>query len=165
MRIDCSESRLMKIIEIMKKSEYGIHDLSLNKSSKKEYCRMNMPLELGIDFGLKSSGNDQLSTKSMLILEKKKNEYDKYISDLSGNDIFAHENKTDKLVEIVRDWLVEAKATKERKGSKEIWNDYNDFNSYIWSVREKQGYSTPKDKNYMPTNEMLEQLENWLSKT
>lgn len=47
---DSKSSRLQRIIELMKESKYSVHDLSkLMSEKRKEYYRMNMPFELGLD--------------------------------------------------------------------------------------------------------------------
>lgn len=56
---DSGEVRLKKITEIIKSCKSSIHDLSLVKAKKaKEFARMNMPFELGIDYGLRKSGTN-----------------------------------------------------------------------------------------------------------
>ena len=51
-RTDSAESRLEKIKELIRSSKYSIHDLSRCQSSgPREHYRMNMPFELGLDFG------------------------------------------------------------------------------------------------------------------
>lgn len=66
---DSGQIRLEKITNIIKSCKYGIHDLSIVKSTKaKEFARMNMPFELGIDYGLRVSDVSPLSTKQFLIL-------------------------------------------------------------------------------------------------
>lgn len=49
---DSGPSRLDKIIQLISESKYSIHDLSrLQSKSANEYNRLNMPFELGIDYG------------------------------------------------------------------------------------------------------------------
>jgi len=51
-RSDSGESRLSKIAELVAESKYSIHDLSRLKAPKAGALqRMNMPFELGIDYG------------------------------------------------------------------------------------------------------------------
>ncbi len=51
-RFDSAETRIEKILELILASRYAIHDLSRLKSTKKnEFYRLNMPFELGIDYG------------------------------------------------------------------------------------------------------------------
>ncbi len=123
---------------------------------------MNMPFELGLDIGMKYSGIPDFAQKRMLIVEQTKYQYQKALSDLAGFDIHAHENDLSKLIEIIRDWLVENKATTIRIGPKEIWNRLCDFNFVLYSERQRQGYSNENEKNEMPINETLELLDNWM---
>lgn len=95
---DSGQVRLEKITGIIKSCKYSIQDISIVKSKKaNEFARMNMPFELGIDYGLRKSGIERLDTKQFLILEAKKYDYQKAISDINGFDIKVHENKTLKL--------------------------------------------------------------------
>ena len=67
---DSGQSRLDKIIALIRSCRYSIHDISLARANKgKEYARMNMPFELGIDFGLRNSGVAPLHEKQFLIME------------------------------------------------------------------------------------------------
>ena len=51
-RSDSGENRIDKISELIASSKYSIHDLSRLKARRaKEFYRMNMPFELGIDYG------------------------------------------------------------------------------------------------------------------
>jgi hypothetical protein len=53
-RADSGENRIDKILDLIIESKFGIHDLSRIESQKgNEHFRMNMPFELGIDFGCK----------------------------------------------------------------------------------------------------------------
>nr|MCU0882759.1 hypothetical protein [Hyphomonadaceae bacterium] len=45
-------NRLERIIDLIRTSRFGIHDLSRSRALKKgEYARFNMPFELGVDYG------------------------------------------------------------------------------------------------------------------
>lgn len=49
---DSFEQRIEKIVLLVKECKYSIHDLSRLKAVKaKAFFRMNMPFELGIDYG------------------------------------------------------------------------------------------------------------------
>ncbi len=70
---DSGEVRLEKITAIIRSCKYSIHDLSIVKTKKVgEFARMNMPFELGIDYGLRKSGVTALKSKQFLILEATK---------------------------------------------------------------------------------------------
>lgn len=101
-------NRLDRIIELIQSSKYGIHDLSRCKSTVLgEYARLNMPFELGLDYGCARFGAGQATSKTILILEETRYDYQKGLSDISGWDIQAHESDHIKLVRIVAGWLVQ----------------------------------------------------------
>lgn len=95
---DSGQSRLLKITDIIKNCRYNIHDISKVKSkASHEFSRMNMPFELGIDYGIRYSGLKTFDTKHFLILEAVKYEYMHALSDISGFDTKAHKNETKEL--------------------------------------------------------------------
>lgn len=54
-RVDSGETRLEKIKELIRGSNYSIHDLSRCQSSEpNELHLMNMPFELGLNFGCRN---------------------------------------------------------------------------------------------------------------
>ena len=87
-RSDSGELRINKICGLIQVSKYSIHDLSRLRSGKaKEFYRLNMPFELGIDYGARAFGAAFMSSKRSLILEQKLHDFRKALSDLSGVDI------------------------------------------------------------------------------
>lgn len=102
---DNAANRLDRIIELIRGSRFGIHDLSRCKSAAAdEYARLNMPFELGIDHGAHRFGNGQSSRKAILILEQARYDYQKSLSDISGWDIHAHDGDHITAVRHVRNW-------------------------------------------------------------
>ena len=93
--------RIQNIIRLIKESKYAIHDLS-RVSTLEELPRFNMPLELGICIGALEFGSKKSREKKFLITATQKYEYQKYISDLSGQDIQAHEDKFEVALKVVR---------------------------------------------------------------
>ena len=107
-RSDSLESRLTKITELIRLSRYSIHDLSrLRSASAGEFYRMNMPFELGVEYGGRVFGQGEMATKRCLVLEKEQHQFRRAISDLSGVDIKAHGNDPQELVRAVRNWFHE----------------------------------------------------------
>jgi hypothetical protein len=126
---DSGENRLNKIIELIKLSKYSIHDLSRIKSSKtNEYYRLNMPFELGVDYGTRLAAKPD---KLFLILEGEEYEYQKALSDISGWDIKCHENKSLKILECIRSWFVETVKLTNLKTGLEIFYQYSDFEASL----------------------------------
>lgn len=68
---------------------------------------MNMPFELGIDYGLRKSGVTTLASKQFLILEATRYDYMKAISDISGFDSKVHNNNTEKVFDCLYAWSSE----------------------------------------------------------
>jgi len=107
-RSDSAENRIDKICDLIFESKYSIHDLSRLRAKRvKEFYRMNMPFELGIDYGSRRFGSPPMNEKRCLILEKKRFRFMKALSDLSGVDIKSHSNEPDEIVRAVRNWFVE----------------------------------------------------------
>lgn len=133
---DSGEIRLEKITEIIKDCKYGIHDLSIVKSKKaKEFARMNMPFELGIDYGLRKSGIKPQNSKQFLILEAIRYDYMKAISDINGFDIKVHNNNTEKLFECLYSWSSETLKISKQDPPLKIFYDYADFNAKLFDEK------------------------------
>ena len=67
---DGAESRIGRIVGLIEDSKYSIHDLSRAQAvSIGEHYRMNMPFELGMDFGCRQFNAAEWGDKRILILE------------------------------------------------------------------------------------------------
>ncbi|WP_157672095.1 hypothetical protein [Cellvibrio sp. PSBB006] len=86
---------------------------------------MNMPFELGIDYGCKKLKGGKRSKKKILILEKERYRFQKAISDLSGCDIKSHNDEVDKIICSVRNWFITEELGKGDSGNM-VWDRYND---------------------------------------
>ena len=63
-----AEEKIDKISELIRESLYSIHDLSRLKSSQVgEFYRMNMPFELGVEYGCRRFGAEPLRRKRCLV--------------------------------------------------------------------------------------------------
>lgn len=158
-RADSAESRIEKILGLIKESKFGIHDLSrIVSSGKDEHYRMNMPFELGIDYGCQKLKGGKWSQKKILILEKERYRFQKAISDLSGSDIKSHNNEVDKVISAVRDWLVTEELKRGDSGAK-VWTSYNEFQAYLYDeVVENDGHKSADD---VQITEVIHHMENW----
>ena len=88
---DSAENRLSKIRRLIENSKYSIHDLSRCQATRKgEHFRLNMPFELGVDYGCRQYYGHGRDAKKLLILEEERYRYQAAISDLAGCDIQAH---------------------------------------------------------------------------
>lgn len=131
-RADSAESRIAKIVNLIDESKFGIHDLSRMVSKERdEHYRMNMPFELGIDYGAKVLKGGQWQGKQILILEKEQYRYQKALSDLSGSDIKSHNDDPSRIITVVRDWFVATAGIRIKSGNA-IWSKFNEFNAYLY---------------------------------
>jgi len=160
-RADSGESRIEKILSLIKESKFGIHDLSrIVSSDSDEHYRMNMPFELGIDYGCQKLKGGKWSRKKILILEKERYRFQKAISDLSGSDIKNHNDEVDKAICAVRDWLVTEELNRAVSGGK-VWDDFNDFQAYLYDeVVENDGHDSIDD---VQITEVIHHMNIWFT--
>jgi hypothetical protein len=134
---DAADIRIQKIVKLIRESKYAIHDISrVELDAASGLPRMNMPLELGLFIGAREFGSKSQKEKSYLVFESEKFRFQKFISDIAGQDPRAHENSPEKAIRFVRDWLnskLNAKADKSGTphvalpGGKSIYNEYQKF--------------------------------------
>ncbi len=127
---DSSESRLNKIFRIIEECRYGIHDLSRVELDK-GLPRFNMPFELGLFFGAKHYGHEEQRHKSCLIFERDVHSYERFISDIKGQDIVTHEDKPKVLIRRIRDWLSTNSRSRSLAGGTALWNEYGKFKKWL----------------------------------
>ena len=91
-RLNSSDVRLQKIVDLIARCRYSIHDLSRTELDRVSTLpRFNMPLELGIDIGCRAYGRGQRN-KSFLIFDRDRFRFQTYVSDIAGQDIADHGN-------------------------------------------------------------------------
>ena len=160
---DAGESRLAKIQELIEESRYSIHDLSRCQARERgEYFRLNMPFELGIDWGCRKYYGQERDKKRFLILEEKPYRFQATISDLSGCDIETHGARYDKAMTNVRNWLRQQTGC-NAPGPSALISQYLTFNEWEYERKLEQGYSEDDIKEY-PTFERLESMREWLDR-
>ena len=125
---DSSEIRLEKIIRLVAQCKYGIHDISkTGLDIDTDFPRFNMPFELGLFWWAKKFGDKQQKEKIALIFEKQKYGYQKYLSDINGVDIRAHENKQEIIIKSVCNWLRTSSGRKTIPNFSQVLKDYKNF--------------------------------------
>lgn len=118
---DSSEVRVSKILDLIHGCRLSIHDLSRVDS------RMNMPFELGVFVGCKEYGSKRQREKRALVLASRQWEYQRYISDIAGQDISAHDDDPEKLIATIRNWLRVHIRDRRLPGSSKIVQRYQSF--------------------------------------
>ena len=90
-----------------------------------------MPLELGIFLGAKRYGRREQREKICLILDRERYRYQKFISDISGQDIRAHNDDLKSVIAIVRNWLRSSRPSASMPGGEAIGNRYGVFRAEL----------------------------------
>ncbi|WP_299438203.1 hypothetical protein [uncultured Rhodospira sp.] len=160
-RSDSGEMRLAKILGLIETSRFSIHDLSrCQAASVGEHYRLNMPFELGLDYGCRLYCGNGRGMKRFLILEEQKYRYQAAISDLAGCDIQAHQGQYGVAVRKVRNWLVSEAGT-TAPGAERILGAYEDFQEWHWKQQMALGFSED-DIRDAPVRELLEAMCQWM---
>jgi hypothetical protein len=160
--LDAGEARLDKIIRLIRQSKYSIHDISrLEAREAGELYRLNMPFELGIDFGCRKFGRGELREKRSLVLEVQRHRYMAALSDLSGADIESHDNDPYKGIEVVRNWLKNT-CKLHAFGPAKISGAFTDFMADNFDRLTCEGFSK-EDIGHLPIAELIECMEAWVA--
>jgi hypothetical protein len=103
---NAGEPRFYKIQDIIETCKYSIHDISRTELDPVSALpRFNMPLELGLDLGCRRYGKPHHQEKVLLVLDIERYRYQRFISDIAGQDIAAHGNDIETAITRVRNWL------------------------------------------------------------
>lgn len=100
------EVRIEKINRIIRECRHGIHDISRTEpDAVNALPRFNMPLELGLFLGARHFGSRLHREKNCLILDREPHRYQKFCSDIAGQDIQIHDTEPERAIRAVRNWL------------------------------------------------------------
>ena len=125
---DTSQVRIDTIYNIIEDCRYAIHDISRTElDNTSDLPRFNMPLELGIFLGAKRFGGKKQKNKKCLVMVREQYQYQKFISDISGQDPLAHNNNPEGVVKVVRRWLNNVSRRRMIPGGGIIWRRYQSF--------------------------------------
>lgn len=156
---DSDNIRINEIKKLIKNCRYSIHDLSrIEPLSENDLPRFNMPFELGIDVGCKTYS---LSNKKLMILEKEQYRIKEVLSDISGQDIFSHNNEPYNLVKVIRDWYKTIFPRRDTISSKIIWDAFNEFNFDLIEQMESEELN-PDDIWSIPFSELIQIMKLWI---
>ena len=132
--------RIQKIIKIIDECRYGVHDISkADLDEHSQLARFNMPLELGIFIGAHQFAPPKSynSQKKYIVMDIEPYRYQKFMSDLSGQDIKAY--GTDKSIQVVtiiqqvRDFL-RTSSRRRLPGSDYLTERYEAFQRVLPSI-------------------------------
>lgn len=152
--------RIEKINNIIAECTYGIHDISRTElDAVNQLPRFNMPLELGLFLGAKRFGGKKHKKKMCLILDREPYRYQKFISDISGQDISSHEDNPEKATLLVANWLRGNHREVQMPGGIEIWRRYQVFTAELPVMCQNMKLS-PTEIHF---NDYFVFVETWLS--
>jgi hypothetical protein len=133
-KLDSSEFRLNKIMDLIAASKYSIHDLSrVELDEGSALPRFNMPLELGLDLGCKRFSPAR-KNKSSLIFDAQPFRFHKFISDIGGQDVANHTNDPALAIANVRNWLRAESGRSDLPGAYSLNDRYAVFRSEVGGV-------------------------------
>jgi hypothetical protein len=146
---DSGEVRVSKLYKIISECRLSIHDISRTEVSKdSKLPRFNMPLELGVFLGARAYGSGRQKQKRCLILDRERYRYQRYISDLAGQDPKAHADDPAKAIQCVRDWLSHhGNKRVTLPGPAAMVGRYNRFNRQLPAILKEAGIK-PKELIY-----------------
>jgi hypothetical protein len=137
---DSSENRFDKICNIIAQCRYGIHDISRTElDARSRLPRFNMPLELGVFLGAKRFGIKLHKTKCCIILDKHRYRFQKYMSDISGQDIHSHQGRLKLLIAELASWLRNQSRDERIPGGRTMAREFASFRRKIPIICGKRG--------------------------
>jgi hypothetical protein len=122
---DTSQVRIDKVTAIIASCKFGLHDISRTELDVETGLpRFNMPFELGLFLGAKRFGTGRQRVKNCLVLDIDRYRYQRFISDIAGQDILAHAGKPAQAIRVVRNWLSDARPVVKIPGGSTIADRY-----------------------------------------
>jgi hypothetical protein len=159
---DSGQARVDKILDIIQQSKFGIHDISRAGIDRKtRLARFNMPLELGFFLGAKRYGDERNQEKRCLILDRSPFRYRSFCSDISGQDIRAHNDQPRDVIRAVRDWLSNQRVDLAIPGGKAVFDRYRQFRLQL----PQQAREIKLDYRELTFNDYTRLIVGWLAET
>jgi hypothetical protein len=160
---NAGQPRFNKIQDLIEKCKYSIHDISRTElDADNALPRFNMPLELGLDLGCKRYGAAHLQEKVVLIIDIERFRFQRFISDIAGQDIEAHNGDIATVITRVRNWLrleVDPKLVKTPSGLA-IFRRYQSFRELLPAVCQELNW----DARDLPFSDFSWAVYDWITK-
>lgn len=137
-----------------------MHDISRTDADPATALpRFNVPLELGLFLGAKRYGSRNQKLKSCLILDLERYRFQKFISDIAGQDIAAHGGEPPRAIRAIRDWLSNTMPKSVAiPGGTAITTRYEMFRAELPSLCERLNLRVDE----LTFNNYVVQVEEWL---
>jgi hypothetical protein len=123
---DSGTPRINRITPLIAKCRLSVHDFS--RTDADPHPRFNMPFEFGLALGARYFGSPLHRRKKCLVLATELREYQKFISDISGQDIEAHHDDPDQVIRHIRNFLRGDVGRRSIPGAAQIVALYQKFN-------------------------------------
>lgn len=160
-RLDSGEVRLSKIVDLIRACRYSIHDLSRVQADEAgEISRLNMPFELGVDWGIAAEGSGRLASKQLLVIARDRYAYQAALSDIAGWDIRSHDGDFKTAIGEVRGWIASKDLT--TRPASQVVGDYYGYQEWDYERLLDVGWKD-SDIQGRPTPELLRAMASWIS--
>jgi hypothetical protein len=127
-----ADNRFDKICRIIEECRYGVHDISRTEvDGDPPLPRFNMPLELGLFLGAKKYGASRHRLKSCVIFDRDRYRFQRYISDIAGQDIHAHDGQHRTLITELASWLRTQSRDPNVPGGAAIADEFEAFTAAL----------------------------------
>ncbi|HEX9905533.1 MAG TPA: hypothetical protein VGA77_11265 [Propylenella sp.] len=140
---DAAENRFGKICRIIDSSRYGVHDISRTEADgDPPLPRFNMPLEVGLFLGAKRFGGRRQSEKKCIIFDRERYRYQRFMSDIAGQDIHAHGGDIATLIGELTAWLRNESGLRNIPGGVRIAAEFEIFGSALPEIYRARNLSS-----------------------
>lgn len=137
---DAAVNRFDKICRIIGECRYGVHDISRTEvDGDPPLPRFNMPLELGMFLGAKKYGVVKHRSKSCIIFDREPHRFQRYISDIAGQDIHAHGGDRRTLIIELATWLRRQSRDRNVPGGVAIAAEFDAFTAVLPQILNERG--------------------------
>ena len=166
--VGSGETRLYKIVRIVRESRFSVHDISrVDVTPASPLPRFNMPFECGLTFGaLRFGPGRRGAERDLLVLAAEQFQDRKTLSDLSGQDAAYHGNDARQVIKAVRAFLAaKAKAVLPSdvivRGHGAIADRFDRFNAELPALAAALALKAEEITSFGYTAEWLEFAARW----
>jgi hypothetical protein len=129
---DGGDNRFAKICRIISECRLGVHDISRTEvDGEPPLPRFNMPFELGLFLGAAKLGGPSQKRKQCIIFDTERFRFQRYISDIAGQDIHAHGSNPEQIIRELAGWLRDHSGDRAVPGGAVIIADYTAFTNAL----------------------------------